>query len=68
MDVDFEWPCDRRDAHGRHPTGCKVLSNSPGMHDHFGSCETGECPGVPAHPATMAGGSDIKIRKQVDAR
>ena len=32
---EFEWPCDRRVAHGPHLT----------------------CPGVDAHPLTMAGGS-----------
>lgn len=57
--VDFPWPCERRDAHGPH------------LLDEVETVEVGrfgdgglrllqrprECPGVPAHPSTMAGGS-----------
>lgn len=63
MEVDFEWPCSIRKAHGPHPTPCADCRE-----DGSGDACPNQCPGVPAHPATMAGGSDPKIRKQVDAR
>lgn len=52
---EFDWPCDRREAHGPHPVDCQILSYGPGIHDHSGSCEPADCPGVLAHPATMIG-------------
>lgn len=42
VEPDFEWPCDRRDAHGPHNT------KNPPSAAHI-------CLGVKAHPATMIG-------------
>lgn len=44
---EFEWPCDKRRAHGPH----EVVERT-GPQDW----ELSECPGVLAHPATMIGG------------
>lgn len=52
----FQWPCRRRVAHKAHPdTSVVDVPNIAGMHVTSTSPYT--CPGVPAHPATMAGGS-----------
>lgn len=45
----FDWPCDRRDAHGPHTVREQMLTGP----NEF---EERECPGVKAHPTTMIGG------------
>lgn len=44
----FQWPCDRRDAHGQHYPEIGDVGGLPGIT---------HCSGVPAHPATMIGGA-----------
>lgn len=50
----FAWPCDRRAAHGPHRVTATVSYH----------LEARTCPGVPAHPATMAGGSHPETRPE----
>lgn len=61
----FEWPCDKRRAHGPHdPVPCAIHSPNPALRcrDCF------MCPGVKAHPATMIGGSDAQERPEARTR
>lgn len=44
----FDWPCDKREAHGPHPIEPANVR--------------GNCPGVKAHPATQIGGNHISER------
>lgn len=46
----FRWPCERRYAHGPHPTPCDQCAE-----EGHGQCPNA-CPGVGAHPLTMIGG------------
>lgn len=67
----FDWPCDRRDAHHAHNAykdsspseWCPVCGVERGQSHARGDCD-GSCPGVGAHPATMAGGSYASERPQ----
>ena len=48
----YPWPCSRRDAHKAH-------------HVHEGGgAVCYHCPGLPAHPATMAGGNHHNTRPE----
>ena len=53
MPEQFDWPCDKRKAHGPHtlPEGeeCDEIGMCADEHDH--------CPGVLTHPSTMIGGN-----------
>jgi hypothetical protein len=53
---EFEWPCDRRDAHGEHEVGVRQRV-AEGMSAAHTERITLICPGVLAHPATMIGGN-----------
>lgn len=53
----FRWPCDRRAAHGPHSVRVQMLTGPADYEDDT-------CPGVPAHPATMAGGSHHDTRPE----
>lgn len=63
--MSFEWPCDRRDAHGPHPRPidpeiAAVYDVPPDQLDTIdpevvGLVTPPDCPGVKAHPATMIG-------------
>jgi hypothetical protein len=45
---EFDWPCDRREAHHPHEV---IDQTGPQDWDRW------ECPGVGAHPLTMIGGA-----------
>lgn len=69
---EFEWPCDRRVAHGPHLI---EWIDTEAAHDCDGteeSCvancpvpipvhQNFDCPGVLAHPATMIGGAYASV-------
>lgn len=50
---DFEWPCEKRTAHGPHLVECGEESTC-GL-DIFDCDDDHNCPGVKAHPDTMIG-------------
>ena len=56
----YPWPCHRRDAHRPHQR--PFNPDAPQGADGNGA-GYGRCPGVPAHPATMAGGSYVLERR-----
>ena len=55
---DFDWPCDKREAHGPHtrlvPYGTKMPEGTLDVLLGFNEVD---CPGVRAHPLTQIGGS-----------
>lgn len=59
----FQWPCEKRRAHGPHPLDPVECSDAfnceePSMLVGYKIMHLPQpCPGVGAHPATMAGGS-----------
>lgn len=52
----FDWPCDRRDAHGRHNVGNNEAITEEQRSALIWSGDWPHCPGVKAHPTTMIGG------------
>jgi hypothetical protein len=73
MTDQFEWPCDRRDAHGPHRiewTDTEAEHGCGGVEEEcIRICPVPvpiqrvfECPGVLAHPATMIGGNHKEER------
>jgi hypothetical protein len=64
---ELDWPCDRRDAHGPHDrtaVGVRVVrTDIPVYLDGAGRItEERQCPGVKAHPLTMAGRGELPTR------
>lgn len=62
--TEFEWPCDREDAHGSHPynhaddgSQCYPLTCGGSRHDPCFNDQ--ECPGVKAHPLTQIGKGEL---------
>lgn len=60
--TEFEWPCDRRDAHGPHRIewtasehGCDGTPESCASICPIPVQAVYDCPGVKAHPDTMIG-------------
>lgn len=64
MSDNFEWPCPRREAHGRHTAGDPCDCGGHWDDSHMGDCAifNGMCHGVAAHPDTMIGDPKTRVR------
>lgn len=67
---EVEWPCDKRYAHGGHVIewtesehGCDGTEESCAQNCPVPVQMRLDCPGVLAHPCTMAGGSLVDDRQ-----
>jgi hypothetical protein len=70
---DFEWPCDRRDAHGPHTItwtesghGCDGTEESCMENCPVPIQQGQDCPGVRAHPDTQIGRPAVKSQKPTE--
>lgn len=56
--LEFPWPCDRRDAHAPHEDLNAAEMTVAAIRAAMARpADEPACPGVEAHPSTMAGGS-----------